>query len=115
MFKKPALMTAFGIGYVLGARAGRERYDAIAAKAQKLWHDPRVQDKAHRAGFVAKEKAASAKHTVQDKMPGDTKGSTSPTEPAAPASPRSYPQTTPSGPRPTTTDPVTDMPRGWES
>lgn len=106
MFKKPALMTAFGIGYVLGARAGRERYDAIAAKAQELWHDPRVQEKAHRAGAVAKETAASAKHTVQDKMPGDT--------PPPPAS-TPTPQTTPGGPHPTTTDPVTDMPRGWES
>lgn len=92
MFKKPALMTAFGIGYVLGARAGRERYDAIAAKAQELWHDPRVQEKAHRAGFVAKEKAATARHTVQDRMPSDT------------------------APRPSTgADPVTGMPRGWES
>lgn len=106
MFKKPALMTAFGIGYVLGARAGRERYDAIAAKAQELWHDPRVQDKAHRAGFVAKEKAASAKHTVQEKMPGDTTPSTASTPTT---------QTTASVPHPTTTDPVTDMPKGWES
>ncbi|WP_328529900.1 hypothetical protein OG984_01440 [Nocardioides sp. NBC_00368] len=106
MFKKPALMTAFGIGYVLGARAGRERYDAIVGKAQELWHDPRVQDKAHRAGFVAKEKAASAKHTVQDKMPGDTTPSSASTP---------TPQTTPGGPHPTTTDPVTTMPKGWES
>lgn len=26
-----------GAGYVLGARAGRERYEQIAATAQKLW------------------------------------------------------------------------------
>lgn len=105
MFKKPGMLAAFGIGYVLGARAGRERYDAMAAKAQELWHDPRVQEKAHRAGFVAKEKADAARHTVRDKMPGDTASSSAPT-----------PQTTPSAPRPhTTTDPVTDMPRGWES
>lgn len=92
MFKKPALMAAFGIGYVLGARAGRERYDAIAGKAQELWHDPRVQQKAHRARFVANEKAESARRTVQDKMHADT------------------------GPRPGTgTDPVTGIQRGWES
>lgn len=110
MFKKPALMAAFGIGYVLGARAGRERYDALAAKAQELWHDPRVQEKAHRAGDVAKEKAETARHTIQDKLPGDS------TPPAA-ATPA--PQMTPSAPRPgtpgTPSDPVTDVPRGWES
>lgn len=107
MFKKPALLTAFGIGYVLGARAGRERYDAIAAKAQQLWHDPRVQEKAHRARIVAEERTETVRHTIRDKMPGDTTSSSAST---------STPQTTPSAPRPhTTTDPVTDMPRGWES
>ena len=94
MFKKPALMTAFGIGYLLGARAGRERYDAIAAKAQKLWHDPRVQEKAHRAGDMAKETAETARQTIHDKMPGDMPSTPNP-GPAA--------------------DPVTDVPRGWES
>ncbi|MCU1439840.1 MAG: protoporphyrinogen oxidase [Rhodoglobus sp.] len=31
-----------GIGYVLGTRAGRERYDEMKAKATALWEDPRV-------------------------------------------------------------------------
>jgi hypothetical protein len=108
MFKKPGWLAAFGIGYVLGARAGRERYDAMVAKAQSLWHDPRVQEKAHRARIVAEEKADVARQTVRDKMPGDS-------TPASASAPT--PQTTPSTPRPhtTTTDPVTDMPRGWES
>jgi len=107
MFKKPGMLAAFGIGYVLGARAGRERYDAMVAKAQDLWHDPRVQEKAHRARIVAEEKADTARHTLRDKMPGDSTPSSASTP---------TPQTTPSAPRPhTTTDPVTDMPRGWES
>ncbi|MFJ9391169.1 hypothetical protein ACIRON_20260 [Nocardioides sp. NPDC101246] len=105
MFKKPGLLAAFGIGYVLGARAGRERYDEMVAKAQKLWHDPRVQEQAHRARIVAGEKADAARQTVQDKLPGDSTPSSAPTS-----------QTTPSAPRPRdTTDPVTDMSRGWES
>ncbi|MFE7224350.1 hypothetical protein ACFU7D_06170 [Nocardioides sp. NPDC057577] len=107
MFKKPALLAAFGIGYVLGARAGRERYDAMVAKAQELWHDPRVQEKAHNARVVAGEKADAARHAVQDKMPGDS----TPSSASAPTS-----QTTPSAPRPhDTVDPVADVPRGWES
>ena len=111
MFKKSALMTAFGIGYVLGARAGRERYDAIAAKAQKLWHDPRVQEKAHRAGDMAKGTAESARQTIHDKMPGDTTPPSASTSTSA-----STRQTVPSTPNPgPAADPVTDVPRGWES
>ncbi|GGU35470.1 hypothetical protein [Nocardioides albus] len=112
MFKKPALLTAFGIGYLLGARAGRERYDAIVAKAQGLWQDPRVQQKAHHARVVAEETADTARHAVQekvqDKMPGHTStGSTGST---------SSHQTTPSAPSPAASaDPVTGTPRGWES
>lgn len=30
------------IGYVLGTRDGRERYDAMKAKVTELWEDPRV-------------------------------------------------------------------------
>lgn len=107
MFKKPGMLAAFGIGYVLGARAGRERYDAMVTKAQDLWHDPRVQEKAHRAGFVAKEKAGAARDSVQHKMPGGTTPSETPTP-----TPHAAPSATSPG---TAGDPVTDMPRGWES
>ncbi|TFD78225.1 YtxH domain-containing protein [Cryobacterium fucosi] len=31
------------VGYVLGARAGRKRYDQIAAAAENLWSAPPVQ------------------------------------------------------------------------
>ncbi|NYI78110.1 hypothetical protein [Nocardioides panzhihuensis] len=109
MFKKPALLTAFGIGYLLGARAGRERYDAIVAKAQGLWQDPRVQEKAQHARVVAEETAETAKHSVQDKMPGHGSSTTSTTS-------TSSHQTTPSAPTPAASaDPVTGTPRGWES
>jgi len=38
------IILAFGVavGYVLGAREGRERYDLMKAKATQLWEDPRV-------------------------------------------------------------------------
>lgn len=32
-----------GIGYILGAKAGRERYDQIAEAVGKVWHNPTVQ------------------------------------------------------------------------
>lgn len=62
--KKLALLVAGGIGYVLGARAGRGRYDQIAQMATKVKNDPRVQDTAHQAADLAKEKAPVVKDKV---------------------------------------------------
>jgi len=55
--KKLNLLIAFGVGYVLGARAGRERYDQIVGTVDKVRQDPRVQEKAHQAAAVAKPQA----------------------------------------------------------
>ncbi|RIK16844.1 MAG: hypothetical protein DCC50_03615 [Acidobacteria bacterium] len=54
------LLIGAGIGYVLGSRAGRERYDQIADQANKLWTDPRVQTKVEEA----KAKAPEVAHTL---------------------------------------------------
>jgi len=45
------------MGYVLGARAGRERYEQIMGGVDKVRQDPRVQEKAHQAVDVAKQQA----------------------------------------------------------
>ena len=37
-----ALAVGVAIGYVLGARDGRARYDQMKAKVTELWEDPRV-------------------------------------------------------------------------
>ena len=37
-----ALAVGVAIGYVLGTRDGRARYDQMKAKATELWEDPRV-------------------------------------------------------------------------
>jgi hypothetical protein len=34
------------VGYLLGSRAGRERYDQIVAAARKFWESPTVQEAA---------------------------------------------------------------------
>jgi hypothetical protein len=60
------LLAAAGIGYVLGARAGRERYDQIKGAVDKVKNDPRVQEKAHQAVDVAREHAP----VVADKVTG---------------------------------------------
>jgi hypothetical protein len=84
---KLTIMAAFGAGYVLGARAGRERYDQIASKSRQVWRDPRVQRKASQAqdvaahtasqaasvvGEKAVHAAASVQETVKDKISGDS-------------------------------------------
>ncbi|MEX5631768.1 hypothetical protein [Parafrankia sp. FMc2] len=40
---RPSVVIALGIGYVLGARAGREHYDAIMRQAREVRERPEVQ------------------------------------------------------------------------
>jgi hypothetical protein len=62
--KKLMLLIAGGVGYVLGARAGRERYDQSRRTATRVKDDPRVQEKATQAADIAKEKAPGVKDAV---------------------------------------------------
>lgn len=66
--KKLTLLIAAGAGYVLGTRAGRERYEQIKKAVTRVKDDPRVQDKAHQAADLAKEKAQAAAPVVKDKV-----------------------------------------------
>ena len=62
--KKLMLLIAGGVGYVLGTKAGRERYEQIKRTATRVKEDPRVQEKAHQAADLAKEKAPVVKDKV---------------------------------------------------
>jgi hypothetical protein len=55
--KKLTLLLAAGIGYVLGARAGRARYDQIKNVAFKVKEDPRVQSAASTVADTARQQA----------------------------------------------------------
>jgi len=73
---KILLVAAGAAGYVLGARAGRERYEQIAQQAQKIWTNPTVAQKRQEAkdaamaqAPVVKEKLQDVASTVTDKMP----------------------------------------------
>ena len=59
MFGKLSLLIGFGAGYVLGTRAGRERYDKITGKAQQVWQDPRVQQRAGQAQQLVMAKVSA--------------------------------------------------------
>lgn len=87
---KLTLAVAFAAGYVVGAKAGRDRYDEIRAGAQKVAENPQVQaaagavkDKAGEVATVvaetAKEKASDAVGVVKEKA-----ADTGPTIQAAP-------------------------------
>jgi hypothetical protein len=57
--KKSLLVIAFGVavGYVLGARAGRERYEEIVERVNGVWRDPRVTRARREAAQYAREQA----------------------------------------------------------
>lgn len=57
---KIAFLLGAGVGYVLGARAGRRRYDELRSRAQQVWHSQPVQDKVSTAKHAARTKAAPA-------------------------------------------------------
>ena len=66
LIKRLPLLIAGGIGYVLGTKAGRERYEQIRATFDKVKDDPRVQEKTQQAADLAKEKAPVVKEKVAE-------------------------------------------------
>ena len=63
---KILFLTGLGLGYVLGTRAGRERYEQIKTAAGNLWRDPRVQRQVDTAAAFVKEKAPDVAEFVTD-------------------------------------------------
>jgi len=77
---KILLVVGLAVGYVLGTRAGREKYEEIKANATKLWNDPRVQKQVNNAEGFVKDKApevaeflADGAKTVVSKVAGSSK------------------------------------------
>jgi hypothetical protein len=59
------LVIGFGAGYVLGARAGRQRYEELRAYWNQLTGSPTVQRAAERTKEVAEEGARRGLYAVQ--------------------------------------------------
>ena len=66
--KKLTLLVVAGAGYVLGSRAGRERYEQIKNQATKTWNNPKVQDAADTVQTQAKQAAGDVKGKVAEKV-----------------------------------------------
>lgn len=61
-------LAGIAAGYVLGARAGRGRYEQIKSQADQLWHDPRVQSTVSSASSRVAETAREAAPEIQAKL-----------------------------------------------
>ncbi|MGV9302956.1 MULTISPECIES: YtxH domain-containing protein [unclassified Nonomuraea] len=70
------MMFAVGlaVGYVLGTRAGRERYEQIKRAARRVADSPRVQEAAGLMGAQVSKVAGVARAKVGDKVPFLGKG-----------------------------------------
>lgn len=63
---KFTMLVAAGVGYVLGTRDGRERYEQLKGYATQVRNNPRVQEKTQQAADLAREKAPLVKDRVAD-------------------------------------------------
>jgi hypothetical protein len=63
---KILIVAGLAVGYVLGARAGRERYEEIKRAATKFWNDPRVQHQVENVEEFAKDKAPEVAEFISD-------------------------------------------------
>jgi hypothetical protein len=95
---KLSFLAGFGAGYVLGARAGRQRFEQIKSGAQGVWQNPKVKETvSHAQDFAAQhapevqhkimETASQAAHKVTEKVGSSSNGSsaTSDDNPGPPA------------------------------
>jgi hypothetical protein len=91
---KILLLTGLAVGYVLGTRAGRERYEEIKTAANKLWSDPRVQKPVKQAEDFVKDKAPDVAEFVTDTAKNVASKVTGKTTPAKKPATTSAPKTT---------------------
>jgi hypothetical protein len=64
--KKLMMLTVFAAGYVLGAKAGRERYEQIRRLALRVKNNPTIQETAHSPADKAREQAPVVGHKLAD-------------------------------------------------
>ncbi|HXR44179.1 MAG TPA: YtxH domain-containing protein [Pseudolysinimonas sp.] len=85
---KILFVAGLGIGYVLGTRAGRERYEQLKEQAARLWNDPRVQKQVDAVEGFVKDKAPDVAEFVSGgakKVVAQVSGQVSGKKPAKPA------------------------------
>lgn len=63
---KLLLLAGAAVGYVLGTRAGRQRYEQIKGRADAMWHDPKIQQKVTDAQEAVKARAPELQEKLTD-------------------------------------------------
>lgn len=63
---KLSFLAGIGVGYVLGARAGKQRYEQIKAKANQAWGSPQVQETVSTVSEQVKAKAPAVASAAGD-------------------------------------------------
>jgi hypothetical protein len=61
-------VAGLAVGYVFGARAGRERYERLREKAQRLAENPAVRNATESAVQTSREAASKAAGIVSEKV-----------------------------------------------
>ncbi|MEU9288041.1 YtxH domain-containing protein [Streptomyces sp. NPDC048275] len=61
-------VAGLALGYVLGTRAGRERYEQLKKSARQLAQNPAVRNTAESAAQQGREFAGKAYHVVSEKV-----------------------------------------------
>jgi hypothetical protein len=70
MGKKLLFVAGAGVGYVLGTRAGREKYDQMVGKARELMDRPEVKDATRAVQAQADRLYVEGRALVRDKVRG---------------------------------------------
>ncbi|UGY91304.1 YtxH domain-containing protein [Streptomyces gobiensis] len=63
-----AFITGLAVGYVVGTRAGRERYEQLRRNAEEFVQNPAVRNTVESAAQTGRQAAARAAHVVTDKV-----------------------------------------------
>jgi hypothetical protein len=78
---KLSFFVGAGVGYLLGARAGRQQFEKIKSASQHVWENPRVQTSVQkvedRVAQVAKEQASAVTDRVAETVKSRIGGSSS--------------------------------------
>ena len=63
---KILFVVGLGVGYVLGTRAGREKYDKIKRQAQWVWDSPAISDARDKVDAFVKARTPDVAELIAD-------------------------------------------------